>query len=274
MKINSDSRLLMAASLPAEFNSSVLRDNSIRRRVANAIARYGIDLNTAKFNKISQSQALKAIKNAAGFNVIFCFSPNHDLYSGSQKDYDVFILGAQKDPDTNRTRIVRIYTHTINRNDSPSIKDIIEYSDPIYLVKGNSVVFDALENKLKLRYEHDSYRDPLLEKDRFTKQLVKKQADTIQENSQAIVDLCISTFSAKLAEAAENTRYLSLSRLANDVAKAIENVLYKYKVSFSIANINISTDSQQFSSYDPNMSYAYYKINLKALEADLNAIKI
>ena len=271
MKINADLRLLMAASLPAEFNSSILRDNSIRRRVANAIARYGIDLNTAKFNKISQSQALNAIKNAAGFNVIFCFSPNRDLYSGSQKDYDVFILGAQKDSDTNRTRIVRIYTHTINYNDSPSIKDIIEYSDPIYLVKGNSVVFDALENKLKLRYEHDSYRDPLLEKDRFTKQLVKKQADVIRENSQAIVDLCISTFSAKLAEAAETTKYLSLSRLADNIAKAIENVLYKYDVSFSIANI--STESQQLNFYDAKTSYAYYKINLKALEADLNAIK-
>ena len=183
MKINASSRLL-AANLPPEL-LAIPKNSSFRRDLASSLIRVGIDLNTAKFERLSNEDALRALRGSKGFGVLFCF----DIDKFRPNKIDCAVIGTvETSPRRYSTRSI-ISTHY---RDQYSPITVAKECDVVYFVKGNKAEYDRLTKQLNERRENFFFerKDPAREnQERYQQQLAERHLQKAAVNAAEFIRL-------------------------------------------------------------------------------------
>lgn len=181
MKINASSRLL-AANLPPEF-LSIPKNSYFRREISRSLLSYGVDLNTAKFEKISNEDALRVLKGGKGFGVLFCF----DFNTYRDNRVNCTVIGVIK----TSTRYSTVTIRSTYREDYRPIT-IIKECDVVYFVKGSQAEYDRLLKQSAERYMQNRFEalNPAEEnKKRYQSQLAERRLQKATANAKELIEL-------------------------------------------------------------------------------------
>ena len=261
MKINATTRLL-AANLPPEL-LDIDNKSYFRKELARQIRRFGIDLNTAKFEKISNEEALRALKGNKGFGVLFCFNTK------CRNEPECSVIGLIKTSESRYSTSRIISTRRYARLGSPT--SIIKNCDLVYFVRGNQADYDRLSKLHDERYYYSASllypRDYAKEnKDRYAKQLAERRFQTAKANATEIVKLIQDTVVNSIHADFTDDVAEYLEKLGKKIEKAIRDALStSYTSSYLIIRINKSD------SIDSLQNFAE-QVNMLA-QADMNKVR-
>lgn len=264
MKINATTRLL-AANLPPEL-LAISNNTYFRKDLARYLIRFGIDLNTAKFEKLSNEDALRALKSSKGLGVLFCFDTNN-----YRNKVDCTVIGMVKTSISRYSMLNVISTYYKNSN-SPST--IIKQCNTVYFVKGNEANLSRLSEQRDSRREQYQFEtiDPAKENQkRYQKQLAERHQQKAIANAKELIKL-VKNAASSLIQDYDFTKSYNLKSL-NQCFKPLEDYLEKeifsdYRVSFYDAAITANGDvSPEKDSYEINFLAA---LDMNKIRNDLS----
>lgn len=259
MKINASNRLL-AANLPPEF-LAIPKTSYFRRDISRYLLRYGVDLNTAKFEAISNEDALRTLKGGKGFGVLFCF----DIDTYRNNKVNCTVIGVIK--TSTRYSTVAILS-TYRKDYSP--KTIIEECDKIYFVKGSQSEYDRLSKQFAdrdMQHRFEALNPAEENKKRYQFQLAERYYQKAIANAKELIELVKNAASDLIQDYdfAKSYNRNSLSQCLKPLEDYLEKEIFSdYRVSFYdaaiIANGGVSPEK------------ASYEINFLAA-LDMNKIR-
>lgn len=269
MKINATTRLL-AANLPPEF-LSIPNNTFFRKDIGGKLIRFGIDLNTAKFEEISSADAMRVLKGSKGLGVLFCFDR-----TTSSKTICTVIAAYKTSLTRYSAQVVSTTNYALANKLSPG--SFVRDADIIYFVKGNQADYDRLKQQYEERLENKQFFriDPEQENSkRYKQQLAERRYQTAKANASEIVKLmqdAIIRFAQKNLAKAEYSIGTELKFLSDKIEKAVgDNIDTKYLNMSTSTIINIATSDNVKDLYADNVN-DLAKADMEAIRRELSRI--
>lgn len=265
MKINASTRLL-AANLPPELLNAY-GFSAYRKDIARNLAHYGIDLNTAKFDPVSNDEAIRMLRGSARFGVLFCFNTERPNKT------KLHIIALFKTSER-RFSAVQVFTNEYNSKLSPNAT--VRLADVIYFVKGNEAEYNRLEEQRQERLENREFenRNPAVENRlRYRAQLAEQRKQKAVANANELLKLYKDTAIRLVQEYFDkfidyDNVYATLHdsiRLLNNYFN--ENVFTDYRLDLSkIRDIAKGTANSEWYSFEIN---AIAVLDMNKIRSDL-----